>query len=100
MSAETIAQGAHLAIVLLVAFILYRAAREDYLPRARAKWLFFLLGMFFVGLGLVIGIRPERTVTNLLLLKHLGFGTDAICLGYSFLILWVSCFVPKGNWVR
>jgi hypothetical protein len=93
MPAETIVQGANLAVVLLLSFVLYRAVREDRLPPAKGRWVFFLLGMFLVGVGLLAGIPPERSVTSMLLLKHLGLGAGAICLGYSFLILWVSCFV-------
>jgi multisubunit Na+/H+ antiporter MnhB subunit len=99
MSAETIIQGVNLGIVLVLLFALYRATREDRPLHVKAKWVFVLLGVSLVGLGLLgTTIPPWRSVTDMLLLKHLGMGAGFICLGYSLVILWIFCvFQSKGG---
>lgn len=99
MSAETIVQGVNLGIVLVLFFALYRATRKDWPLDVKAKRVFVLLGVSFVGLGLLgTTIPPGRSVADMLLLKHLGMGAGFICLGYSLVILWIFCvFQSKGG---
>ena len=95
--AETIIQGVHLGIVLVCFLVLYRAAREDRPLQAKAKWAFFLIGMFLVGGGLLLRRSTEPALTDALLLKHIGFDTGVISVGYSLVILSIVCvFQSKG----
>lgn len=90
LEAQTIVQGVNLGVVLIIFFVLYRAAQEDSPLQAKAKWAFFLSGVFLVGIGLLAGVS-ERSVSDMLLMKYFGLGAGAICLGYSFVILSVVC---------
>lgn len=89
--AETIVQGVHIGVVLAFFLVLYRAAQEDSPLSAKARWAFFLSGMFLVGGGLLLRLFREGPLTYALLLKHIGFDTGAIALGYSLVILSVVC---------
>ena len=88
--AETIVQGMHLGAVLLSFLVLYRATREDSPLSAKAKWAFLLSGMFLVGGGVLLGLSGGP-VTDALLLKHIGFDTGVISIGYSLVILSMVC---------
>ena len=85
--AETIVQGVHLGAVLLCFAVLYRAAQEDSPLSARAKWAFLLSGVFLVGGGLLLRLLGEGPAADALLLKHIGFDTGVISIGYSLVIL-------------
>jgi hypothetical protein len=100
--AETIIQGVNVGIVLACFFVFYRAVREEGespVP-AKAKLAFLLSGVFLVGVGSLMSLFREGPLTEALLLKHIGFDTGAIAVGYSLVILsLVSVFASKttGN---
>jgi hypothetical protein len=97
MSAETIVQVVNLGILVVLSVIFYSAVREDSPLRVKARWALLLVGVFLVGVGLLAGMS-ERSVASMLLLKHFGLGSGAICLGYSLMVAWLLCvFQPKAR---
>jgi hypothetical protein len=89
--AETIVQGVHLGAVLLSFLVLYRATREDSPLPAKAKWAILLSGMFLVGGGMLLRLFGGGPVIDALFLKHIGFDTGVITIGYSLVILAMVC---------
>jgi hypothetical protein len=89
---ETIVQGVNLGIVLACFLVLYRAARDEEENPVPAKAIvaLFLGGMFLVGVGALIALFGGGP-RHALLLKHIGFDTGGISLGYSLVILSLVC---------
>ena len=97
VTVEFISQILNATGILILAFFMWRGAREDDSRRSnednprRGNFLFLLGGGVFVvvDLGTAWQIGHDSLV-DLLLLKRLGYSEFGIFIGYSFLIVWLA----------
>jgi hypothetical protein len=77
-----------LSIVFYIAFFLKNDAIDSVEPRPRSIYL-VLVGMLFLGIGLIAAFLSDRPIADGLFLKYPSFGAGAFCAFYACYLAWI-----------